>query len=112
MYERKKVINFIADSGPKDQGIFLIVETEDKSIYQVKFTKHGLFYGNLNEMLGHFIGSLVQAPILPGAFLDFGGTLPKIENIVAKQYNIRLDMRIFNLLVPLVFNGLSILVEL
>lgn len=55
----------------KDDGrFFVLIEGSDKKIYQVKFnlvtTK-----GNQNEMITHYIGTKMDAPVLNGCILVF-----------------------------------------
>lgn len=77
----------------KDNRSFIIIEASNKKLYQVKFNTIKT-RGNQNELITHFIGSNMDAPVLDAAFIEFSPNVlstildslsRETENIIDKE---------------------------
>ncbi|PLY08353.1 MAG: hypothetical protein C0625_01840 [Arcobacter sp.] len=74
----RRILNIAANT---DGRFFLIVEATNNKTYQVKFNVSNQ-KSNINEFITSYIGKLINAPVLNGAFLTF--TNKQITNIHKK----------------------------
>lgn len=67
-----------------DGRFFIVFVCSDKKLYQVKFNMLNT-KGNQNELITHFVGSSIEAPVLDGVLVEFGSKV--LESIIKTMSN-------------------------
>lgn len=71
MYNQLQVKRLLGiEPNPYDGRFFIKVQASDSKTYQVKFNAPGQ-KSNINELISNYIGKIMNAPVLNGAFLTF-----------------------------------------
>jgi hypothetical protein len=83
MYVQENVKRLLSiGSNDRDQRFFVLVEATDNKTYQVKFNISNK-KSNVNEFITNYIGKIIQAPVLNGAFLTFSDE--QVSQIIKKR---------------------------